>query len=84
MRTVTDATLYVVNGPKGSYFAIEENDTGAVLTARTEQEAAKLANDKDMIIVDRREISHTKLLSLTLSRGAGNKQLSDAGEFLVS
>ena len=85
MTTVTDAILYVVNGAKGCYYAIHETDTGAVLTARTEQEAAKLANDKDMIIVDRREITHTKLLSMTMARGGeATRRSADLNEYLKS
>jgi hypothetical protein len=68
MRTLTDATLLIVKGPKGAYFAIQDNDTGLVLTERTEQAAAALANEKDMLVVDRREISHDQLLALTNSR----------------
>jgi hypothetical protein len=67
MRTVTDATLYIVKGPKGSYCAIRENDTGMVITERTEHAAAVLASSKDMIIVDRREISHDQLLAMMAS-----------------
>jgi hypothetical protein len=64
MRTLTDATLFVVDGPRGAYFAIRENETGTVLTERTELAAASLANEKDMIIVDRREIGHAELLAM--------------------
>jgi hypothetical protein len=64
MRTVIDATLYVVKGPKGPYYAIRENDSGLVVTERTEQAAAALANEKDMIVVDRREISHEELVKI--------------------
>jgi len=67
MRTVTDATLYVVQGPRGPYFAIVENDSGVVITEGTEQAAAALANEKDLVLVDRREISHDELLTV-LSR----------------
>jgi hypothetical protein len=68
MRTLTDATLLVVNGPRGAYFAILDNESGAVLTERTEHAAAALANEKDMLIVDRREISHAELLRMMAAR----------------
>lgn len=68
MRTLTDATLLVVNGPRGPYYAILENETGAVLTERTEHAAAAMANEKDMVIVDRREVSHAELLRMMASR----------------
>lgn len=61
MRTLTDATMFVVNGPRGLYYALQDNDTGAVVIESTEQAAAALANEKDMLIVDRREISHAEL-----------------------
>ena len=68
MRTLTDATLLVVNGPRGAYFAILDNESGAVLTERTEHAAAALANEKDMVIVDRREVSHAELLKMMAAR----------------
>jgi hypothetical protein len=68
MRTVSDATLLVVDGPRGPYYAIMQNATGTVLTERTEQAAASLANDKDMVIVERREVSHAELLRLMNDR----------------
>jgi len=78
MRTVIDATLYVVKGPKGPYCAIRENDSGLVVTERTEQAAAALANEKDMIVVDRREISHDELLKM-LARHDANEVAAFAG-----
>lgn len=68
MRTLTDATLLTVNGPRGAYFAIQDNDTGMVLTERTEQAAAALADEKDMLIVERRRVTHEELLAMTNSR----------------
>lgn len=68
MRTLTDATLFVVNGPRGAYFAVRENETGAVLTERTETAAMSMANEKDLLVVDRREIAHAELLALMASR----------------
>ena len=68
MKTLTDATLLVVNGPRGAYFAILDNESGSVLTERTEHAAAALANEKDMVIVDRREISHAELLRMMAAR----------------
>src|SRR5205807_2995981 len=70
MRTLTDATLYTVNGPRGSYYAIRNHDTGSVLTERTESAAAALANEQDLVIVDQREISHAELLEMMASRCA--------------
>lgn len=61
MRTLNDATMLVVSGPRGTYYALRDNDTGAIITERTEQAAAALANEKDMLIVDRREITHAEL-----------------------
>ena len=68
MRTLTDATLFVVKGPRGAYFAVRENETGAVVTERTEMAAMSVANEKDLLVVDRREIGHSELLALMASR----------------
>ncbi|HEY2586314.1 MAG TPA: hypothetical protein VGI81_11175 [Tepidisphaeraceae bacterium] len=68
MKTLTDATLLVVSGPRGAYFAILDNESGTVLTERTEHAAAALANEKDMVIVDRREIGHAELLRMMAAR----------------
>lgn len=68
MKTLIDATLLVVNGPRGAYYAILDNESGAVLTERTEHAAAALANEKDMVIVDRKEISHAELLRIMAAR----------------
>lgn len=65
MRTLTNATMFVVNGPRGAYYALRDDDAGTIVTERTEQAAAALANEKDMLIVDRREISHAELLKMT-------------------
>lgn len=65
MRTLTNATMFVVTGPRGAYYALRDDDSGAIITERTEQAAAALANDKDMLIVDRRDISHAELLKMT-------------------
>ena len=65
MRTLTNATMFVVNGPRGAYYALRDDDSGTIVTARTEQAAAALANDKDMLIADRREISQAELLKMT-------------------
>lgn len=65
MRTLTDATLYTVHGPRGSYYAVRNHDTGAVLTERTRSAAAGLANEQDLVIVDQREISHAELLEMS-------------------
>jgi hypothetical protein len=70
MRTLTDATMFVVKGPHGPYYALQDNDSGVVVTERTEQAAAALANEKDMLIVDRREITHAELLKMTGMRSA--------------
>lgn len=56
--------MFVVNGPRGPYYALKDNDTGAVVTESTEQAAAALANEKDLLIVDRREISHADLVKM--------------------
>ena len=68
MRTITDATLYTVKGPRGAYYAIREKETGMVLTERTEQAAMAMANERDMIISDRQEISHADLLAMMADR----------------
>lgn len=71
MKTLTDATLYIVNGPRGPYYAVHEHETGAVLTERTESAAIALANEKDLLIVDRQQISHAGMLELMAARGRG-------------
>ena len=71
MRTLTDATLFTVNGPRGCYYAVRNHDTGAVLTERTES-AAALANEKDLLIVEQREIGHAELLEMMASRAEGS------------
>lgn len=68
MRTLTDATLFTVNGPRGCYYAIRNHDSGAVLTERTESAAAALANEKDLLIVEQRQISHAELLEMMAAR----------------
>jgi hypothetical protein len=68
MRTLTDATLFTVNGPRGCYYAVRSHDTGTVLTERTESAAAALANEKDLLIVEQREISHAELLEMMAAR----------------
>jgi hypothetical protein len=68
MKTLSDATLLVVNGPRGPYYALLDNESGAVLTERTEHAAAALANEKDMVIVDRREVTHAELLKMMAAR----------------
>ena len=78
MRTLTDATLLTVNGPRGAYFAIQDNDTGMVLTERTEQAAAALADEKDMLIVERRQITHDELLAMMSSRCPEQAGISEA------
>lgn len=78
MKTLTDATLYTVNGPRGPYYALHERETGAVLTERTESAAMALANDKDMLIVERQEISHAGILELMAARSQ-NAETADAG-----
>lgn len=65
MRSLTNATMFVVNGPRGAYYALRDDDSGTIVTEGTEQAAAAVANEKDMLIVDRREISHADLLKMT-------------------
>ena len=79
MRTLTDATLYTVNGPRGSYFAVRNHDSGSVLTERTESAAAALANEQDLLIVDQCEISHAQLLEMMAARGADGAGASSLG-----
>lgn len=68
MRTLTDATLYTVNGPRGAYYAVRNHDTGAVFTEPTESAAAAVANEQDLVIVDTITVSHSELLSIISSR----------------
>jgi len=68
MRTITDATLYIVKGPRGPYYAVRENATGMVLTERTEHAAMAMAHERDMVISDRVEISHADLLAMMVER----------------
>ena len=72
MKTLINATLFVVKGPKGPYYAICDQDSGAVFTERTEQAAITRANEMDMILVDRQEISHAAMLKLTSQRPVGS------------
>jgi len=71
MKTLTDATFYTVTGPTGTYYAVRDHDTGAVLTERTETGAAALANEKDLLIVERGIIDHARLMQMMASRFAG-------------
>lgn len=82
MRTLTDATLYVVDGPHGPYYAIRDNESGRIVTERTEQAAARIANQTDMVIVDRVHITHAKLLAMTGS-GAAGQQASATAQLLA-
>jgi len=68
MKTLTDATLYTVAGPRGTYFAVRSHDTGAILTERTEAAAAAMANEQDFVIVDQLEITHAELLEMMSAR----------------
>ena len=70
MRTLKDATLFTVSGPRGTYFAVRDQESGAVLTERTESAAAAMADERDLLIVDRREISHAELIGMMASRAA--------------
>lgn len=70
MRTLTDATLFTVNGPHGCYYALRNHDTGAVMTERTESAAAALANEHDLVIAEQRIVSHAQLLEMMESRSA--------------
>ena len=72
MKTLINATLFVVKGPKGPYYAICDQDSGAVFTERTEQAAITRANEMDMILVDRQEVSHAEMLKLTAERPIGS------------
>ena len=76
MRTLSDATLYTVNGPRGTYWAIRCQETGAVWTERTESAAAALADEHDLIVVNREDISHAMLLEMMAERA---RQESAAG-----
>ena len=79
MRTLTDATLFTVNGPRGSYYAVRNHDTGTIVTERTESAAASLANEQDLLIVDQREISHAELLDMMAARCAEGAGTSAVG-----
>lgn len=72
MRTLTDATMFVVDGPRGVSYALQDNDTGDIIVEDTEQAAAAQANEKDMLIVDRRQISHGELQKLLGKRPAAH------------
>lgn len=76
MKTLTDATLYTVNGPRGTYYAIRDHDTGTVLTEGTESAAAAVANEKDLVIVDQLQIGHAELLKLMAARWQSEPQPS--------
>ena len=77
MRTLTDATLFTVNGPRGCYYAIRNHVTGAVLTERTDSAAAALANENDLVIAEQREISHAELLEMLSARSAGDSAAAE-------
>lgn len=84
MRTLTDATLLTIDGPKGAYYAVLDHATGTVLTERTEHAAAALANEKDMVIVDRRQITHAELLRMMTARYEGVAQRPEADQKRVA
>ncbi|HXE54537.1 MAG TPA: hypothetical protein VN541_16060 [Tepidisphaeraceae bacterium] len=69
MRTLTDATLYTVNGPMGTYFAVRNHETGCIHTEQTKSAAAKIANEQDLLIVDTGEIDHSELLKMMGKQG---------------
>ena len=75
MRTITDATLYTVTGPRTTYYALRNHDTGAIQTERTEAAAAAIANEQDFVIVDQVQITHGKLLEMMAARSEGNEAL---------
>ena len=70
MRTITDATLYTVTGPRGTYYALRDHDSGTILTERTPSAAIALANEKDLIVVERLEIEHAELLEMVSTQYA--------------
>lgn len=75
MRTLTDATLYTVTGPRATYYALRIHDTGAILTERTESAAAAIANEQDLVIVDQLQITHAELLDMMAARSLSNEGL---------
>ena len=70
MRTLKDATLFTVSGPRGTYYAVRDEETGAVLTERTESAASAMADERDLLIVDRREVGHAELIEMMASRAS--------------
>ena len=78
MRTISDATLYTVIGPRGTHYAVRNHDTGEIWTERTELAAAALGNEHNLVIVEREEIPHHKLLDMMAAR-AQEEQTVGAG-----
>ncbi|HET6248273.1 MAG TPA: hypothetical protein VFE47_11290 [Tepidisphaeraceae bacterium] len=63
------ATLYTVNGPRGTYFAVRNHQTGKVWTERTEAAAVRQAADEQLAIVAGETIGHSQLLDMMIADG---------------
>jgi len=65
---MTPATFYIVNGPRGEYYAVRNHVTGKVWTERTELAACQQAQDEGLALVAGEKISHARLVELMISQ----------------
>ena len=64
------ATFYIVNGPRGEYYAVRNHQTGKVWTERTESAAKQQASDENLALVATETIDHRHLLDLMVAQGS--------------
>ncbi|HEY8751789.1 MAG TPA: hypothetical protein VIM11_27660 [Tepidisphaeraceae bacterium] len=57
--------LYMVRGPRGSYYAVHDPGSGRVFTERTDHAARAQAQELGLIVMSAEEVSHQELLRRT-------------------
>jgi hypothetical protein len=65
---MTPATFYIVNGPRGEYYAVRNHVTGKFWTERTELAARQQAQDEGLALVAGENITHARLVELMISQ----------------
>ena len=66
---MTPATFYVVNGPRGVYYAVRNHATGKIWTERTELAAEQQASDEGLALIESKTLAHSQLLDLMIPHG---------------
>ena len=71
---MTPATFYIVNGPRGIYYAVRNHTTGKIWTERTELAAQQQARDEGLALIESQTLNHSQLLDLMISPGTQTRQ----------